>query len=119
MREMQPIPPGGASKYRPLAQAIIDAYRKGDAVRITAEEHKKLGPVQTQVYKLLTHELNVGFPRFRLQTVRAAGSTDWLVWILSYDEAVKALRRRHDTSGANDTNQSRNEAVVEGEKINE
>ena len=91
-RETQPIPPGGQSKYRPLAEAIIDAYRTGDAVRNTAEEHKKLSAVQTQVYRLLSHELG-GFPSFRLQTVRAAGSTDRLVWILSYDEAVKGLRK--------------------------
>lgn len=115
-RETMPIPPGGTSKYRPLAEAIINSYRKGDAVRITAEEHKKLSAVQTQVYRLLNHELG-GFPSFRLQTVRAAGSTDRLVWILSYDEAVKGLRR--DASRANSPNQSGHEAVLAEEEVHE
>ena len=93
-RETRPIPPGGQSKYRPLAEAIIAAHRKGDAVRITDREHKRLAAVQHQVYRLLEHELG-GYPKFRLQTARIGdGTFDRLVWILSYDDAVMAMREK-------------------------
>lgn len=95
-RETRPIPPGGHSKYRPLAEAIIAAHRKADAVRITDAEHKRLAAVQHQVYRLLAHELG-GYPSFRLQTARIGdGSFDRLVWILSYDDAVMGMRRKRD-----------------------
>jgi hypothetical protein len=85
-----PIPCYGASKYRPIAEEILDAYRDGEAVLLPHEMYKRLAMIRSQIWRIVHHRTGQSCS-FRLQTQHHEAT--WTTWIQTVDdESAKTLR---------------------------
>ena len=85
-----PIPCYGASKYRPIAEEILDAFRDGEAVLLPREMYKRLAMIRHQIERIVHHRTGQFCSSFRLQTQHHEAT--WTVWIQTVDdESAKTL----------------------------
>ena len=83
------IPCYGASKYRPIAEEILDAFRDGEAVLLPREMYERLAMIRHQIERIVHHRTGQ-FCSFRLQTQHHEAT--WTIWITTFDdESAKTL----------------------------
>ena len=88
-----PIPCYGASKYRPIAEEILDAFRDGEAVLLPVAMYKRLAMIRDQIERIVHHRTGqFCSSSFRLQTQHHEDEATWTVWIQTVDdESAKTL----------------------------
>ena len=83
-----PIPCHGASKYRPIAKQILDAFAHNEALVLPMEFDKRRAEIKRQI-DMLVHHKTGQWPTFRLQTKQSDLGT--VAWIATVSEESRDL----------------------------